>query len=85
MDNLGRWLWHHEEVARNEILPSNTLLCQLMHHYDLDQCIMIYTFVLLCGVLPLHYGHHLLYISAHEKWNVHHSYQGEMHQQTDMV
>src|ERR1700728_4820977 len=85
MDNLRRWVWYREEVASNEILPWNTLLCQLMHHYDLDQCIMIYAFELLCGVLHLHYGHHLFYISAHEKWNVHHSYLGKMHQQMDMV
>ena len=84
MNNLRVW-WRCEEISRDEILPWNTLLGQLMHDHNLDQSIMVDALVLLCWALSLHQGHHPLYISAHEEWNVHHSYPCEMHQQTDIV
>ena len=85
MNYLGRRLWHCEEVTGDEILPSNALLCQLMHHYDLDQRVMIYTSMLLCWGILLYKNCHPLYVAIHEVWNAHHTYPREMHQQTDMV
>jgi len=85
MNNLRGWLWHCEEIARDEILPWNTLLCQLMHDHNLDQSIMVDAPMLLFWALSLQQGHHPLNIPAHEKWYVHHPYLCEMHQQTDMV
>jgi len=85
MNYLWGWLRCYEKFARNKILPSNALLCQLMYHYDLDQHIMINTAMLLCWGLPLYKTHHLLYVVKHEVWNVHHMYPCKMHQQMDMV
>ena len=85
MNYLGRWLWHCEKVSRDEILPSDALLCQLMYHYDLDQSVMIYTPMLLCWGLLLYKNHHPLYVAIHEVRNVHHTYPCEVHQQTNMV
>ena len=52
MRYLRRLLWRCEELTGDEILPSDTLLCQLMYHYDLDQSVMIYILLCCCaGVL----------------------------------
>ena len=85
MNYLGRWLWRCEKVTGDEILPSDALLCQLMYHYDLDQCVMIYTSMLLCWGLLLYKNHHPLYVAIHEVRDVHHTYPREVHQQTNMV
>ena len=78
-------MWHCEEVTGDEILPSNTLLCQLMYHHDFNQRVMIYTAMLLCWGLLLYKKCHPLYVAIHEVWNAHHTYPHEMHQQMNMV
>jgi len=41
---------------------------------------MVNTIELLLRSLVLHYGGHLIYVSAHEVRDVHHPYLGKMHQ-----
>ena len=83
--NLWRRLRGCKEVTRNELIPSDALQTKLMYHNDFDERIMINAVMLLLRSLPLHKGSHLLYVSAHEVWNIHQSHSREMHQKSDMV
>ena len=64
----------------DEVLPSNALQSQLMVHQNLDKSKVIYVVELLPRGLVLHEFSHPLYVPANEKWEVHHTHPGEVHE-----
>ena len=56
-----------------------------MNDHNFDESEMIKIVKLLLRGLVLHKGGHLLYVLTHEVRDVHHPYQGKMHQQFDVI
>ena len=85
MNYLWRRLWLCKEVTRDELIPCDALLCELMYHHDFDQRVMIYTVMLLCWGLLLYKKCHPLYVTVNEVWNAHEPHSREVHQHPDVI